>query len=71
MVSNVHRTICHKVGVAIIIVGPSDMNEQLVQHFLGPNEWFGVDEQLVHFGVYLSQGRNLFETQCACTETCG
>jgi hypothetical protein len=37
-------------------VGSSDMDEQLVQLFLGANEWFGVDEQLVHFGVHLSQG---------------
>ncbi len=34
------RTICHKVGLAIITVGPSDMEEQLVQLFLGPNEQF-------------------------------
>jgi hypothetical protein len=33
-------TICHKVGLVIITVGPSDMDEQLVQLFLGPNEWF-------------------------------
>jgi hypothetical protein len=37
------RTICHTVGLAIITVGPSDMDEQLVQLFLGPNEriWGG------------------------------
>jgi hypothetical protein len=34
------RTKCHKVGLAIITVGPSDMDEQLVQLFLGPNEPF-------------------------------
>ncbi len=34
------RTMYHKVGLAIITVGPSDMEEQLVQLFLGPNEWF-------------------------------
>jgi hypothetical protein len=34
------RTKCHKVGLAIITVGPSDMDEQLVQLFLGPNERF-------------------------------
>ncbi len=27
-------------GLAIITVGPSDMDEQLVQLFLGPNERF-------------------------------
>ena len=36
------RTKCHKVGLAIITVGPSDMDEQLVQLFLGPNERFWV-----------------------------
>jgi hypothetical protein len=30
-------TKCHKVGLAIITVGPSDIDEQLVQLFLGPN----------------------------------
>ncbi len=34
------RTKCHKVGLAIITVGPSDMDKQLVQLFLGPNERF-------------------------------
>jgi hypothetical protein len=34
------RTKCHLVGLAIITVGPSDMDEQLVQLFLGPNEQF-------------------------------
>jgi hypothetical protein len=34
------RTKCHKVGLAIITVGPSHMDEQLVQLFLGPNERF-------------------------------
>jgi hypothetical protein len=34
------RTICHKVGLAIVTVGPSDMDEQLVQLFLGPNKQF-------------------------------
>jgi hypothetical protein len=34
------RTICHKVGLAIMTVGPSDMDEQFVQLFLGPNERF-------------------------------
>ncbi len=34
------RTKCHKVGLAINTVGPSDMDELLVQLFLGPNEPF-------------------------------
>jgi hypothetical protein len=34
------RTKCYKVGLAIITVGPSDMDEQLVQLFLGPIERF-------------------------------
>ncbi len=34
------RTICHKLGLAIITVGPSDMDEQLVQLILGPNKRF-------------------------------
>jgi hypothetical protein len=36
-----------------------------------PMDGFGVDEQLVHFGVHLSQGLNVFETQCPGTKTCG
>jgi hypothetical protein len=35
-----YRTISHKVRLAIITVGPSDMDEQLVQIFQGPNERF-------------------------------
>jgi hypothetical protein len=58
------RIKCHKVGLAIIIVGPSDMDEQLVQLSWDLMNGFGVDEQLVHFGVHLSQGTNVFETQC-------
>jgi hypothetical protein len=38
--SRILKTICHKVGLVIIIVGPSDMDEQLVPLFLGPNERF-------------------------------
>jgi hypothetical protein len=34
------RTECHKVGLAIITVRPRNMEEQLVQIFLGPNEQF-------------------------------
>ncbi len=56
------RTKCHKVGLVIITVGPSDMD---------PMNGFGVDEQLVHFGVHLSQGPNVFGTQCPWTEMCG
>jgi hypothetical protein len=58
---------CHKVGVAIITVGPSDMDEQLVQLFLGPNERFWGGRTV---GPHLSQGPNVFETQCPWTETC-
>ncbi len=64
------RTICHKVGLAIITVGPSDMEEQWTNFSWDPMNGFGVDEQLVHFGVHLSQGPNVFETQCPWTETC-
>jgi hypothetical protein len=40
----------------------------LVQITVGPSD---TDEQLVHFGVHLSQGINLFKTQCPRTEMCG
>jgi hypothetical protein len=48
------------------------MDKQLDPFFLGPNDgFFGVEEQLVHVGVHLSQRLNIFETQCTGTETCG
>jgi hypothetical protein len=34
------RTKCHKVGLVIIRVEPSDMDEELVQLFPGPNQRF-------------------------------
>ncbi len=33
---------------------------QLIPVFMGPNERFGVEEELVHFGVHLSQGLDVF-----------
>jgi hypothetical protein len=57
---NVLKTKCNKVGLAKIKVGPSDMDEQLIPVFMGPNERFGMDEELVHFGVHLSQGLDVF-----------
>ncbi len=33
---------------------------QLIPVSMGPNERFGMDEELVHFGVHLSQGLDVF-----------
>jgi hypothetical protein len=57
---NVLKTKGNKVGLNKITVGPSDMDEQLIPVFMGPNERFGMDEKLVHFGVHLSQGLDVF-----------
>jgi hypothetical protein len=40
MVGTVIRTISHKVGLAKMTLGPSDMDEQLFTIFMGPNERF-------------------------------
>ncbi len=60
------RTNCHKIGVSYV-EGGRDVDEQLVQLFNRP---FGVDEQLVHFGVQMSQGPKVFGTQSPWDKTC-
>ncbi len=66
------RTICHKVGLAIITVGPSDMDGHWSNFSWNPMNGFGVDGRTVGpLWIHLSQGPNVFETQCPWTETCG
>jgi hypothetical protein len=66
------RTICHKVGLAIVTVGPSDMDEQLVQLFLGPNKqfWGGLTVGPL-WGTFVTKRPKVLETQCPWSETCG
>jgi hypothetical protein len=60
LVQNIHGTICHKIGLSKVKDG-SDMWTNSWSNF--SSCLLGVDEQMVHIGVQMSQGPKVFGTQ--------